>query len=102
SVWRIQLKMYIFIQALMYIFKLAFISKKIILWYAHENWDFGVQIELEDFMLYIKEVLHFIGYDDAQRSLIYSSLIVVDASMRSGFTFLKNEYDLEIVLWKEG
>ncbi|WP_242325964.1 hypothetical protein, partial [Bacillus cereus group sp. BfR-BA-01318] len=25
SVWRIQLKMYIFIQALMYIFKLAFI-----------------------------------------------------------------------------
>lgn len=80
----------------------SLLSKKIILWYAHENWDFGVQIELEDFMLYIKEVLHFIGYDDAQRSLIYSSLIVVDASMRSGFTFLKNEYDLEIVLWKEG
>ncbi|MEB8815565.1 hypothetical protein P4K43_15080, partial [Bacillus cereus] len=26
SVWRIQLKMYIFIQALMYIFKLAFID----------------------------------------------------------------------------
>lgn len=80
----------------------SLLSKKIILWYAHENWDFGVQLELEDFMLYTKEVLHFIGYDDAQRSLIYSSLIVVDASMRSGFTFLKNEYDLEIVLWKEG
>ncbi|MGE6553099.1 aminoglycoside phosphotransferase, partial [Bacillus mycoides] len=28
SVWRIQLKMYIFIQALMYIFKLAFIRGK--------------------------------------------------------------------------
>ncbi|WP_319007014.1 hypothetical protein, partial [Bacillus thuringiensis] len=27
-VWRIQLKMYIFIQALMYIFKLAFIKHK--------------------------------------------------------------------------
>ncbi|MDA2381594.1 hypothetical protein PDN41_07285 [Bacillus cereus] len=62
-----------------------------------------MQLELEDFMLYTKEVLHFIGYDDAhQRGLIYSSLIVVDESMRSGFTFLKNEYDLEIVLWKEG
>ncbi|WP_406651836.1 hypothetical protein [Bacillus cereus] len=80
----------------------SLLSKKIILWYAHENWDFGVQIELENFMLYTKEVLHFIGYDDAQRGLIYSSLIVVDESMRSGFTFLKNEYDLEIVLWKEG
>ncbi|MDP7990717.1 hypothetical protein Q9B79_13055 [Bacillus sp. MHSD_36] len=78
------------------------LSKKIILWYAHENWDFGVHIELEDFMLYTKEVLDFIGYDDVQRSLIYSSLIVVDESMRSGFTFLKNEYNLEIVLWKEG
>ncbi|MEK4741230.1 MULTISPECIES: hypothetical protein [unclassified Bacillus (in: firmicutes)] len=78
------------------------LSKKIILWYAHENWDFGVHIELEDFMLYTKEVLDFIGYDDAQRGLIYSSLIVVDESMRSAFTFLKNEYNLEIVLWKEG
>ncbi len=81
----------------------SLLSKKIILWYAHENWDFGVQLELEDFMLYTKEVLHFIGYNDAhQRGLIYSGLIVVDESMRSGFTFLKNEYDLEIVLWKEG
>ncbi|EJP94568.1 YxiF family protein [Bacillus cereus] len=80
----------------------SLLSKKIILWYAHENWDFGVQIELEDFMLYTKEVLDFIGYDDAQRGLIYSSLIVVDESMRSAFTFLKNEYNLEIVLWKEG
>ncbi|MCU7662432.1 YxiF family protein [Bacillus thuringiensis] len=80
----------------------SLLSKKIIVWYAHENWDFGVQLELEDFMLYTQEVLHFIGYDDAQRGLIDSSLIVVDESMRSGFTFLKNEYDLEIVLWKEG
>ncbi|GAB6511127.1 hypothetical protein [Bacillus thuringiensis] len=80
----------------------SLLSKKIILWYAHENWDFGVHIELEDFMLYTKEVLDFIGYDDAhQRGLINSSLIVVDESMRSGFTFLKNEYNLEIVLWKE-
>ncbi|MCP1323505.1 hypothetical protein COD10_17015 [Bacillus thuringiensis] len=77
----------------------SLLSKKIIVWYAHENWDFGVQ--LEDFMLYTKEVLHFIGYDDAQRGLIYSSLIVVDEAMRSAFSFLKNEYNVEIVLWKE-
>ncbi|MEC2559807.1 hypothetical protein P9W86_24760 [Bacillus cereus] len=79
----------------------SLLSKKIILWYAHENWDFGVQIELEDFMLYIKEVLHFSGYDDAQRKLIDSSLIGLDESMRSGFTFLKKEDHLEIVLRKE-
>ncbi len=79
----------------------SLLSKKIIVWYAHENWDFGVQLELEDFMLYTKEVLHFIGYDDAQRGLIYSSLIVVDEAMRSAFSFLKNEYNVEIVLWKE-
>jgi len=81
----------------------SLLSKKIIVWYAHENWDFGVQIELEDFMLYTKEVLHFIGYDndDPQRGLLSSSLIVVDESMRSGFTFLKNEYNVEIVIWKE-
>ncbi|MFT2135132.1 hypothetical protein [Bacillus cereus] len=79
----------------------SLLSKKIIVWYAHENWDFGVQFELEDFMLYTKEVLHFIGYDDAQRGLIYSSLIVVDEAMRSAFSFLKNEYNVEIVLWKE-
>ncbi|HHP1115316.1 hypothetical protein ACTFRO_03980 [Bacillus cereus group sp. MYBK163-2] len=79
----------------------SLLSKKIIVWYALENWDFGVQLELEDFMLYTKEVLHFIGYDDAQRGLIYSSLIVVDEAMRSAFSFLKNEYNVEIVLWKE-
>jgi len=60
-----------------------------------------VQIELEDFMLYTKEVLHFIGYDEAQRGLIHSSLIVVNESMRSAFSFLKNEYNVEIVIWKE-
>lgn len=48
-----------------------------------------MQIELEDFMLYTKEVLHFIGYDEAQRGLIHSSLIVVNESMRSAFSFLK-------------
>ncbi|PGO34289.1 hypothetical protein CN984_03205 [Bacillus cereus] len=79
----------------------SLLSKKIIVWYAHENWDFGVQIELEDFMLYTNEVLHFIGYDDSQRSLLSSSLVVVDESMRSAFSFLKNEYNIEVVLWKE-
>ncbi|MGA4466004.1 hypothetical protein ACPA2L_25700, partial [Bacillus bombysepticus] len=33
SVWRIQLKMYIFIQALMYIFKLAFIVPVFLLFF---------------------------------------------------------------------
>ncbi|WP_264448683.1 hypothetical protein [Bacillus cereus] len=79
----------------------SLLSKKIIVWYAHENWDFGVQLKLEDFMLYTKEILHFIGYDDPQRGLIHSSLIVVDESMRSAFSFLKNEYNVEVVLWKE-
>lgn len=60
-----------------------------------------MQIELEDFMLYTKEVLDFIGYDDNQRGLMYSSLIVVDEPMSSAFSFLKNEYNVEIVLWKE-
>ena len=55
----------------------SLLSKKIIVWYAHENWDFGVQIELEDFMLYTKEVLHFIGYDndDPQRGLLFLVLL---------------------------
>ncbi|MED0901547.1 hypothetical protein CN327_00410 [Bacillus cereus] len=77
------------------------LSNKIIVWYQHENWDFGMQLKLEDFMLYTKEVLHFIGYDDPQRGLLSSSLIVLDESMRSAFSFLKNEYNVEIVLWKE-
>ncbi|GAB6418809.1 hypothetical protein bcgnr5372_17350 [Bacillus luti] len=79
----------------------SLLSKKIIVWYAHENWDFGMQLKLEDFMLYTKEILHFIGYDDPQRGLLSSSLIVVDESIRSAFSFLKNEYNVEIVLWKE-
>lgn len=77
------------------------LSSKIIIWYQHEVWDFGIQLKLKDFMLYTREVLNFIGYDDFQRGLLSSSLIVLGAYMRSAFCILKNEYNVEIVTWKE-
>ncbi|QWH14988.1 hypothetical protein EXW38_21270 [Bacillus mycoides] len=60
-----------------------------------------MQLKVKDFLLYIKRVLHFIGYDDSQRTLLSYSLIVLDESMRSTSAYLKNEYNVEIVLWKE-
>ncbi|MFJ6290634.1 hypothetical protein ACPEID_31350, partial [Bacillus bombysepticus] len=58
SVWRIQLKMYIFIQALMYIFKLAFIEKVSCILYAY---DFSVTLRFEktrDLEFHIGNLIH--------------------------------------------